>query len=101
MPVAGVPLSTPVLELKLTFGGNVPLSLIVGGGVPLTVIATLLAVPTTKLAVLPLVNVGAIGGGETAVNWTGILNSLSVPALPMARTDHSYLESRVSGVLLV
>ena len=55
LPATGVPLSTPVLALKLTPLGNVPLSLNAGVGKPVSVTVKLPAAPTVKVVLDVLV----------------------------------------------
>ena len=59
VPDAGVPLSTPVVVLKLTPVGSVPVSLNVGAGNPEAVTVKLLAEPTAKVVLFWLVIAGA------------------------------------------
>ena len=67
VPVAGVPLSTPVAVLKVTPPGNAPVSAnLVGELVAVTV--KLPAVPTVKLVLLALVMLGTADGLTVSVN---------------------------------
>src|SRR5712692_6732653 len=59
VPAAGVPLSTPVLPLKVTPLGRAPVSLKSGAGLPVAVTVKLPAVPTVKAVLLALVMAGA------------------------------------------
>jgi len=55
VPVAGVPLNTPVATLKVTPLGKVPDSLRLGAGKPVAVTVNEPAAPTVKVALLALV----------------------------------------------
>src|SRR5581483_9429364 len=55
----GVPDSTPVLALKVTPGGRVPVIDSVGLGVPVAVTVKVPALPAVKVVVLALVMAGA------------------------------------------
>jgi len=58
VPVAGVPLSTPVVPLNVTPLGSEPLSLNVGVGNPVAVAVKAPAFPCPNVALLALVMVG-------------------------------------------
>jgi len=58
VPAAGVPLSTPLVELRVTPVGNAPVSLNVGAGKPVAVNVKVPAVPTVKVVLVALVNIG-------------------------------------------
>src|SRR5579862_9090533 len=59
VPAPGVPLNTPVVVLKLSPEGSVPVSLNVSPGKPLAVTVKLPAVPAVNVALLALVMAGA------------------------------------------
>ena len=59
LPAAGVPLRTPVISLKVTPDGNVPVRANVGVGLPVAVTVKVPAVPTVKTVLSALVIVGA------------------------------------------
>ena len=67
MPAAGVPLSTPVVELSETPVGSVPLSLNVGAGLPEVVKVNEPVVPTLNVVLVLLVNDGADSARKLAV----------------------------------
>src|SRR5580700_10359499 len=60
VPVAGIPLNTPVEALKETPMGSAPDSLRLGAGIPIAVTSNVPAVPTTNVALLALVITGAL-----------------------------------------
>ena len=59
VPAAGVPDSAPVVELRATPLGRVPVSLKVGAGKPLAVTVKVPVVPTVKVVELAEVMAGA------------------------------------------
>ena len=59
MPVAGVPLNTPVVELSVTPAGSAPVSLNVGAGKPVAVTVNVPFAPTENVVLFPLVIAGA------------------------------------------
>ncbi len=61
VPAAGVPESTPVVELRVTPVGRAPVSLNVGGGLPVAVTVKVPAVPTVNVVALAEVMVGGTG----------------------------------------
>ena len=79
-PMIGVPDSTPVVELRVTPVGSVPVSLKVGAGKPVAVTAKVPAVPTVKVAALPEVMTGA---------WSTVTVKLWVAsgAIPLVAVD--------------
>ena len=58
VPAAGVPLSTPVVELNVTPLGKFPLTESDGGGTPVAVMVNELGVPIVNVALEPLVITG-------------------------------------------
>jgi hypothetical protein len=58
---AGLPLSTPVAELKATPVGKAPLSVIVGVGEPVAVTVKEPGTPTVNVVLLALVIAGGMG----------------------------------------
>ena len=80
MPVAAVPLSTPVAELNVTPVGKFPNSVRVGAGVPVVVTVNVPCVPTVKVALAPLVIDGGFGQLFTR------LLTLTVP-IPVAKSQ--------------
>ena len=65
MPAPGVPDSTPVVALRVTPLGRVPVSVKVGAGLPVAVTVKVPAVPTAKVVAFPEVMVGGTEGGFT------------------------------------
>lgn len=59
VPAAGVPLSTPVVEFKVTPEGSAPVSLNVEAGKPVAVTVNVPADPTVKVVPVALVIAGA------------------------------------------
>jgi hypothetical protein len=60
LPVAGVPLRTPVVASKVTPDGNVPVTAIVGVGLPVAVKVKVPADPSNKSVLLALVMAGVV-----------------------------------------
>ncbi len=58
VPVAGVPESTPVVELRVTPVGRAPVSLKVGAGEPVAVTVNVPAEPSAKVVALAEVMAG-------------------------------------------
>ena len=84
VPAAGVPERTPAL-LSVTPLGSVPVSVNVGAGVPVAVTVNIPALPTTNVALFPLVITGATVVTVPVLNPTTTDDSVAdVVVVPVA-----------------